>query len=51
MENVPAYKRKNINLSQKIPSADSEVARFTLSESEDGLEIKSNNKFLHDNVD
>ena len=51
MENVPAYKRKNISLSQKIPSADSEVARFTLSESEDGLEIKSNNKFLHDNVD
>jgi cell division protein FtsZ len=51
LENVPAYKRKNINLSKNLPSADSEVARFTLSENEDGLEIKSNNKFLHDNVD
>ncbi|MDA3905115.1 MAG: cell division protein FtsZ [Bacteroidales bacterium] len=51
MEKVPAYKRKNINLSQNVPSTDSEVARFTLSDSEDGLEIKSNNKFLHDNVD
>ncbi len=51
MENVPAYKRKNIDLSKNLPSADSEVARFTLSENEDGLEIKSNNKFLHDNVD
>ncbi len=51
LESTPAYKRKNINLSQSNPSTDSEVARFTLSDSEDGLEIKSNNKFLHDNVD
>ncbi|MBN1651688.1 MAG: cell division protein FtsZ [Bacteroidales bacterium] len=51
LESTPAYKRKNINLSQSKPSTDSEVARFTLSDSEDGLEIKSNNKFLHDNVD
>lgn len=51
MENVPAYKRKNINLSQNIPSEDSEVARFSLSDGENGVEIKSNNKFLHDNVD
>lgn len=51
MENVPAYKRKKINLTQNIPSEDSEVARFSLSDGEDGLEIKSNNKFLHDNVD
>ena len=51
MENIPAYKRKNINLTQNTPSTDSEVARFTLSDGEDGLEIKSNNKFLHDNVD
>ncbi len=51
LENVPAYKRKNINLSQNTPSTSSEVSRFTLSDGEDGLEIKSNNKFLHDNVD
>lgn len=51
MENVPAYKRKNVTISKITPSSDSEVARYTLSDSEDGLEIKSNNKFLHDNVD
>lgn len=52
MENIPAYKRKNIQLPQNKPSTDSEVARYTLSDSEDGgLEIKKNNKFLHDNVD
>jgi len=51
LENTPAYKRKNVNLTKTTPSSDSEVARFTLSDSEDGLEIKSNNKFLHDNVD
>jgi len=51
METTPAYKRKNINLSQNLPSSDSEVARFSLSDSEDGPEIKSNNRFLHDNVD
>lgn len=51
LENVPAYKRKNINLSKNIPSEDSEIARFTLSDGKDGVEIKSNNRFLHDNVD
>lgn len=51
LENVPAYKRKNISLSQNIPSEDSDVARFSLSDGDEGLEIKSNNKFLHDNVD
>ncbi|MBN2237250.1 MAG: cell division protein FtsZ [Bacteroidales bacterium] len=51
LENVPAYKRKNVNLTLNIPSEDSEVSRFTLSESDEGLEIRTNNKFLHDNVD
>jgi len=51
MENIPAYKRKKVELSQNTPSSDSEVARYTLSDNEDGPEIKSNNKFLHDNVD
>lgn len=51
MENIPAYKRKNIHLEQNTPSTESEVSRYSLSDSDDGLEIKTNNKFLHDNVD
>ena len=56
LENEPAYKRRNIELDNTPHSSESEVSRFTLSEEEDedgekrgGL--RSNNSFLHDNVD
>lgn len=49
LENTPAYIRRGINLTE-TPSAEDEVAsRYTL-DSETG-EMKSNNRFLHDNVD
>jgi len=49
MENTPAYVRRGVALSD-TPSADeTNVSRYTL-DSETG-EIKSNNSFLHDNVD
>ncbi|MCD4679681.1 MAG: cell division protein FtsZ [Bacteroidales bacterium] len=52
LENEPAYVRKNVSLEDNIPSSESEISRFSLSESENGeTEIKSNNSFLHDNVD
>ena len=52
MESQPAYLRKNITLSNVPHSSDSQVSRFTLSETEDkSTEIKPNNSFLHDNVD
>ncbi len=51
-EKVPAYKRQHIQLSEPNYSTDSQVSRYTLSE--DGKKntiIKSDNSFLHDNVD
>ncbi len=52
MENVPAYIRRNVELSEVKPSSESEVSRFSLGEgSESKGDLKSNNSFLHDNVD
>lgn len=56
LESVPAYKRLAVNLDEVSPSSESPVSRLTLSESEDSsgdkkTDIKSNNSFLHDNVD
>jgi cell division protein FtsZ len=52
LENVPAYKRKEIALQQTTPSNESEISRFTLlTDSEGNTEIRKNNSFLHDNVD
>lgn len=49
VENVPAYVRRGVNLKDN-PSSDNEnVSRYSL-DSETG-ELKSNNSFLHDNVD
>lgn len=52
LENVPAYKRKEIALQQTPASSESQVSRFSLLTDEDGkTEIRNNNSFLHDNVD
>ncbi len=52
MENVPAYKRKEIALQETPPSDESQVSRFSLLSDEEGkTEIRNNNSFLHDNVD
>ncbi len=52
LEKETAFTRKNINLENKNYSQESNVSRFTLSESEDKkIEIRPNNSFLHDNVD
>ncbi len=48
-ENVPAYKRQGINIEGEKHSTENKLGRFTINE-DDG-EIKSNNSFLHDNVD
>jgi len=45
---VPAYKRKNIRLTSPPHSSESQVSRYNLNDSEDGL---GKNRFLHDNVD
>ena len=52
LEKQTAFERKNISLENKTPSTESTVSRFTLGEGEDKkIEIRSNNSFLHDNVD
>jgi len=51
LESEPAYRRKQMALEDVPHSSTSQVSRFTLS-TEDGItEIRSNNSFLHDNVD
>jgi cell division protein FtsZ len=56
LEKEPAYKRRNIQLDTVPHSSESQVSRYTLSEDtnengERNVEIKSNNSYLHDNVD
>ncbi len=51
-EKTPAYLRQNIQLSEPNYSSNSQVSRFTLGEdSKNNPVIKSDNSFLHDNVD
>jgi cell division protein FtsZ len=56
MESEPAFVRRNVNLSATPLSSDSQASRWSVgaSKNEDGetkLDIKSNNSYLHDNVD
>ncbi len=52
IENQPAYLRRNVSLSDIPSSSESEISRYTLSDNGDKkIEIRSNNSFLHDNVD
>jgi len=49
-ENIPAYKRKNLDL--KKVKASEKISRTTLYEDEDkNQRIKTNNSYLHDRVD
>ncbi|WP_297791835.1 cell division protein FtsZ [uncultured Eudoraea sp.] len=50
IEKEPAYKRQGIDLNEK--PKEGKVSRTTLSEdSNDEIQLRSNNSFLHDNVD
>lgn len=51
-EKEPAYIRKKVELDNSKPSEESKISRFSLYEGDDkDIEIRSNNSFLHDNVD
>lgn len=51
IEKEPAYKRQGVDLSEES-EREGKVSRTTLSEdSNDELRLRSNNSFLHDNVD
>ncbi len=49
IEKQPAYKRMGIDLNE--PKTDANISRTSINTGEDGLEFRTNNSFLHDNVD
>ncbi len=52
LETEPAYLRRNVKLNEVPPSTSTYVAKYSLSvDEEQNGEIKTNNAFLHDNVD
>ena len=56
MEREPAFKRRNVTLTDTPHSTESNVSRYTLTEGNDEngqrqVELRRNNPFLHDNVD
>lgn len=52
IEKEPAYKRQNVALTDNPSSADNSQSRTTIDADEnDGVQLRSNNSFLHDNVD
>ncbi len=57
LENVPAYKRRNVKLNNVPHSSENPVSKFTLTDNGEGengskgTDLRSNNSFLHDNVD
>jgi cell division protein FtsZ len=52
IEKEPAYKRQNIELDENPSSADNFQSRTTIdSDENDGIQLRKNNSFLHDNVD
>ena len=52
LEDIPAYKRNQIELDETSHSAENEISTYTLSDGKNNsTELKQNNSFLHDNVD
>lgn len=52
LEDEPAYIRRKVRLDNVQHSSENKVSRFTLGDDgENNPEIRSNNSFLHDNVD
>jgi cell division protein FtsZ len=52
LEDVPAYKRNNVQISEPTHSSESEISTYKLTNGiNNTTELKQNNSFLHDNVD
>ena len=51
LEDIPAYKRNNVEISEPTHSSESELSTYTLTNDNNTTELKQNNSFLHDNVD
>jgi cell division protein FtsZ len=51
-ENEPAYKRQGIELSDGPEDFETKISRTSVTSDEnEDLQVRSNNSFLHDNVD
>ncbi len=52
LENIPAYKRKGLNLDKMKQKSDRRISRFSLTEDKNkDISLKRDNPYLHDNVD
>jgi len=52
IEKEPAYKRQGVNLEESQHSSETNASRTSVSTDEnDDIQLRSNNSFLHDNVD
>ncbi len=51
LEKEPAYKRKNKKLNDVPHSSESQISRLTLFDDNNRSGLRTNNSFLHDNVD
>jgi cell division protein FtsZ len=51
IENIPAYKRRNIELTDVQPSSETQVPLYTVSDKDKNMELKKENSFLNNNVD
>ncbi|MCK7590255.1 cell division protein FtsZ [Subsaxibacter sp. CAU 1640] len=51
-EKIPAYKRQGVNLDDSPHSSDTSASRMSVgTDDNDDVQLRSNNSFLHDNVD
>ena len=52
IEKIPAYKRQGLNLEEAQHSSETSISRTSLGvDDNDDIQLRSNNSFLHDNVD
>lgn len=51
LEDEPAFVRRNIRLDEVSKSSEQKVSRFGLTDDQNGSGLRTNNSFLHDNVD
>ncbi|MGE5394385.1 MAG: hypothetical protein ACM3P1_06540, partial [Candidatus Saccharibacteria bacterium] len=52
LENIPAYRRKNMRFSGLKKKMEEKLSRFSISPDENNnVILRDNNSFLHDNVD
>jgi cell division protein FtsZ len=52
IEREPAYKRQGVNLEESHHSSETNASRMSIgTDDNDDIKLRSNNSFLHDNVD